>query len=34
MGMTARDFRKQRLDYLETLGRVSVAPLGIGEWKG
>ena len=34
MDMTPRDFRKQRLGYLETLRRVSVAPVGIGEGRG
>ena len=31
MGMSPREFRKQRLDVLETIQRVSVAPIGVGE---
>ena len=31
MGVTPRDFRKQRLHYLESLNRVAVAPVGVGE---
>jgi AraC-like DNA-binding protein len=31
MGMSPRDFRKQRLDVFQLLERVSVAPVGVGE---
>lgn len=31
MGMSPREFRKQRLNVLETLQRVRVAPIGVGE---
>jgi AraC-like DNA-binding protein len=31
MDMSPREFRKQRLDMLETIQRVSLAPIGVGE---